>query len=179
MAWSVPLTAVSNSALTAAQWNASVRDNLLETAVAKATTGSGEHFASTGVNSIAARQLVVSSNAAVGTLVSTSYNTGLTGTTAVAVTTTTGVFAVWSIHCRQSSSSAGTNVWTSVNISGSTSITGSDARAISYDQAGEIYHGITVMENGLTAGSNQFTMAYRVSGGTGTFANRRIQVVPY
>lgn len=37
MAWSAPITAVTNATLSAAQWNASVRDNLNETAPAKAT----------------------------------------------------------------------------------------------------------------------------------------------
>ena len=34
MAWTAPMTAVSGSVLTAAQWNTNVRDNLLETAPA-------------------------------------------------------------------------------------------------------------------------------------------------
>ena len=59
MAWTTPLTAVSNTALTAAQWNASVRDNLLMTAPALATT-TGRHFVSTGANTIAER--AISSN---------------------------------------------------------------------------------------------------------------------
>ncbi|GII42264.1 hypothetical protein [Planotetraspora phitsanulokensis] len=40
MAWSAPMTAVANSIFTTAAFNQYVRDNLLETAPAKATTGS-------------------------------------------------------------------------------------------------------------------------------------------
>jgi len=39
MAWNTPMTAVENSLLTAAQFNVHVRDNLLETEAARATTG--------------------------------------------------------------------------------------------------------------------------------------------
>lgn len=51
MAWTTPLTAVSGSILTAAQWNASVRDNLNETAPAKATTAD-RMFVTTGPNAL-------------------------------------------------------------------------------------------------------------------------------
>ena len=57
MVWSTPLTAVANTPLTAAQWNASVRDNFNETAPAKATVG-GRIFASTGPNTIAEREVL-------------------------------------------------------------------------------------------------------------------------
>src|SRR5690606_12967068 len=43
MAWSAPMTAVSGSVFTAAQFNQFVRDNLNETAPARATTA-GAHF---------------------------------------------------------------------------------------------------------------------------------------
>lgn len=51
MAWSTPFTAVDGNAFTAAQFNASVRDNLLETAPAKVTTG-GALMASVGAHEI-------------------------------------------------------------------------------------------------------------------------------
>lgn len=178
MAWSTPLTAVSNASLTAAQWNASVRDTLLETAPAKATA-SGTHFAGTGVNTIAERILKVASFVAVGTTTSTSYTATLTGAPNLSVTATTGTHAVWSISSRQSASISGQNVWSSVAISDATTIASSDAKCISYDQAGEIYHGVTIMENALTAGSNTFTVQQRASSGTCTVGNRRIQVVPF
>ena len=36
MTWTAPMTAVAGAVYTAAQWNTSIRDNLNETAVAKA-----------------------------------------------------------------------------------------------------------------------------------------------
>lgn len=181
MAWTTPLTAVANASLTAAQWNASVRDNFLTTAPALATTA-GSIFAATGTSAIAQRTPDAAGQLGGETTTSTSYTSTLSGgagTAGPAVTVTSGVKALIAFHCRQSTSSAGTNVWTSVAISGATSISASDNWAISYDQTGQLFHGLTYLEEGLTAGSNTFTMSYRVSGGTGTFATRRINVVPF
>ncbi len=181
MAWSTPLTAVSNTALTAAQWNASVRDNLLMTAPALATTA-GSIFAATGTNAIAQRIPSAVATAGSESTTSTTYTATLSGgagTAGPSLTVTTGPKALISFHCRQSASVAGQNVWTSVGISGASSIAASDSWAISYDQAGQLYHGLTYMEPNLTAGSNTFTLNYRVSGGTGTFGQRRLNVVPF
>lgn len=183
MAWSTPLTAVSNTALTAAQWNATVRDNLLTTAPALATVA-GSIFAATGTNAIAQRTpAAAAQTGAAETTTSTTYTgtlSGGAGTAGPSITVTTGPKALISFHCRQSSSVAGTNVWTSVAVSGATTIAANDNWAISYDQAGQIYHGLTYIEPSLTAGSNTFQMQYRVSGGTGTFGTpRRLNVVPF
>ncbi len=181
MAWSTPLTAVSNATLTAAQWNSGVRDNFLETAPAKASVA-GSIFAATGTNAIAQRTPDSAGQNGGETTNNTSYVTTLSGgagTAGPAVTVTTGPKALIAFHCRQSTSVAGTNVWTSVAISGASSISASDNWALSYDQTGQLFHGLTYLEENLTPGSNTFTMAYRVSGGTGTFATRRINVVPF
>jgi len=181
MAWTTPLTAVSNAALTAAQWNASVRDNLAMTAPALAST-SGSIFAVNGTNSIAQR--IPSNTAQLGgeTTSSTTYTSTLSGGAGSAgpsLTVTTGPKALVSFSCRQSTSINGTNVWTSVAVSGATSISASDNWATSYDLNGQLFHGLAYVEGNLTPGSNTFTMSYRVSGGTGTFATRRLSVVPF
>lgn len=182
MSWTTPLTAVASTALTAAQWNASVRDNLLTTAPALATSA-GAIFAATGTNAIAQR--IPSTNNTNGgeTTTSTTYTSTLSGgggTAGPAITVTTGPKALISFHCRQSTSLSTTNVWTSVATSGATTIAASDNWATSMDiVSSQIFHGLTYVEPLLTAGSNTFTMSYRVSGGTGTFATRRINVVPF
>src|SRR5690606_7494615 len=56
MAWSSPMTAVPNTVFTASQYNRFIRDNLMETAVAKATEA-GQYFVVNGINSIAARKV--------------------------------------------------------------------------------------------------------------------------
>lgn len=54
MAWTSPMTAVANTEFTAVQFNTHIRDNLLETAPAKAVNP-GSYFAVSGTNSIAER----------------------------------------------------------------------------------------------------------------------------
>jgi hypothetical protein len=183
MAWTTPLTAVANASLTAAQWNASVRDNLLTTAPALATTA-GSFFATTAANSIAER--IPTANSVTGsaeTTTSTSYTATLSGgagTSGPAVTLTTGPKALIAFHCRQSTSISTTNVWSSVAVSGASAISASDNWALSMDiVSSQIIHGMAYLEPNLTAGSNTFTQQYRVSAGTGTFAARRINVVPF
>lgn len=181
MAWTTPLTAVANASLTASQWNASVRDNLLTTAPALASTA-GSIFAVTGTNSIAQRTPDAQQVLGGETTTSTTYTgtlSGGAGTAGPSITVNTAR-ALVSFHCRQSTSLSTTNVWTSVAVSGASTIAASDNYATSMDiVSSQIFHGLTYLEKGLTAGSNTFQMQYRVSGGTGTFATRRLNVVAF
>ena len=181
MAWTTPLTAVASTALTAAQWNASVRDNLLMTAPALANQA-GSIFAGTGTNTIAQRapgQFAVLGGETTTSTTYTSTLSGGGGTAGPSFPIGTSTKALISFYCRQSTSVAGTNVWTSVAVSGATTIAASDNWATSYDQTGQLFHGIAYVETGLTAGTNTLSMSYRVSGGTGTFATRRLNCVPF
>ena len=85
------MTAVANSVFTAAQFNQFVRDNLNETAPAKATTA-GSHFAGTGLNSIAERLTDTDLVATSQTTISTSYAD--LATVGPTVTATTGPYAI-------------------------------------------------------------------------------------
>jgi hypothetical protein len=179
MAWTTPITAVANAAFTAAQFNASVRDNLLVTPAAIATTA-GSHFATTGANAIAER---IPANAAVAT-VETTTSTVYTNLATVgpAVTVTTGTSVLLGFHCRQSNATLASNCWTTYAVSGATTIAAADGTALSYDSPvanSTAYHGTTFRVTGLTAGSNTFTLQYRVSAGTGTFHNRNLWVLPF
>lgn len=176
MAWSTPLTAVANAALTAAQWNASVRDNLLETAPAKATTA-GRIIVTTGVNTIAERAVLEAYVSASETTVSTTY-ADLT-TTGPAVTLTTGTRALVWMNCQISNSGA-SGSYASHAITGATASAAVDSTAIIADQptgGGLPRYGTCDLRTGLTAGVNTFTMQYRVTAGTGTFQKRRIVVM--
>lgn len=177
MAWITPLTAISTAALTSAQWNASVRDNLLETAPAKATAA-GRIFVSTGANAIAERAI---SSAAVSTSEGTpSTIYAVLTTPGPAVTVTTGAAALVLISSVCSNSTSANNAYASYAVSSATTIAASDDRSTwlySAAAAAAARIGISHLETALTPGSNIFTMQYRVSGGTGTFANRRIIVV--
>lgn len=172
------MTAVSNTVFTAAQFNTHIRDNLNETAPAKATTA-GTIFVASGANSIAER--VPSTNA-----VTTSESTASTSYTDVAtpgpaVTVTTGTKAIVAVTSIVQNSTAGQNSYASYAVSGASTIAASDDRAVIITAAAvnQTLRGAAIyMETALTAGSNTFTMKYRVTGGTGSFQNRRIVVIP-
>lgn len=178
MVWTAPMTAVANTVFTAAQFNTHVRDNLNETAPAKATVA-GTLFVSDGVNSIAER---VPSTAGVTTSESTTSAAYTdVATPGPAVTVTTGTRAIVAVTSIVQNSSASQNSYASYAVSGASSIAATDDRAVIITAAAinQTLRGAAVyMETGLTAGSNTFTMKYRVTGGTGSFQNRRIVVIP-
>lgn len=154
---------------------------MLTTAPALATTA-GSIFAATGTNAIAQRIPVSSGQNGGETTTSTSYTgtlSGGVGTAGPAALVTSGPKALIAFHSRLSTSVGGTNVWVSVGISGATTINANDNWALSVDVTGQIFIGTAYIEHGLNAGSNNCMMQYRVSGGTGTFASRRIDVVPF
>lgn len=179
MAWTAPMTAVAGSVFTAAQFNQHLRDNLAETAPAKATTP-GSLFATTATNQIAERTPAAATTLSQDTTASTSYISTLDlGSSGPALSVTTGVNAIVFL-----SGSLQNNTTFSArmayDISGATTRAGADNRGISvFGVASEgVNTGIAVLEQGLTPGVNTFTATYRVAGGTGTFNSRRLQVIP-
>lgn len=171
------MTAVANSVYTAAQYNQFTRDNLNETAPAKAVNA-GSYMVVSGTNQISERTAATAQVATSETTTSTSY-TAL-ATAGPAVTVTTGVRAVVIVHGDCSNSGTG-SARMSYAISGATSTAASDIKGLSVSgaaSAGVLSSAIS-LETGLTPGSNTFTAQYRVSASTGTFGNRRIVVLPY
>lgn len=178
MAWTTPLTAVSNATLTAAQWNASVRDNLNETAPAKATTG-GSIFVTTGANAIAERAVVGDRVDALETTASTSY--GDLATVGPTVTCTTGPAAIVMFTAQMANSTAGAGCMAYVNITGASAISLGDAGSITHEPGAvnaDTTCTRTILHNPVTAGSNVFTMKYRVLSGTGSWSRRTLVVIP-
>lgn len=177
MAWTTPLTAVANTALTAAQWNASVRDNLNETAAAKATTA-GRIFVSTGANALAERQVTGATVNTSETTTSTTY-TALT-TPGPAVTVTTGPAAVVAISGTCFIDTVGSRVLSSFAVSGATTVASTDNNSFGQDASGigRVLNCSRVhFLSGLTPGSNVFTQQYRVSANTGSFVGRHISLI--
>lgn len=177
MAWSTPLTAVSNSALTAAQWNASVRDNLLETAPAKATTA-GRLIVTTGANAVTERAVVTSTVLTAQTTGSTGY--GDLATVGPSRTVTTGANAIAFISAEIANDTNGVRSFVGVAVSGATTVAASDDDCLRYQVPGAFYshRGMTaIMFDSLTPGANTFTMKYRVDAGTATFQRRRLIVI--
>lgn len=174
MAWSTPLTAVANAALTAAQWNASVRDNLLQTAVAKASAA-GRIIVTNGVNIITERVIADDVVEAADTTTSTSY-VNLANPGPQVVVTTGPLSLVW-INAQISNSGTSTSA-ASIDISLATVSGPVSGRAILCDGGSGAANRYGVCNLlGVNSGSNRYTMQYLVTGGTGTFQKRRMQVM--
>lgn len=176
MAWTAPMTFTSNTVLTAAQLNTHLRDNLLETAPAKATTAAG-YFVTTGMNAIVERVIRQAFVNPTETTTSNSF-TDLT-TPGPAVTAGTGSEALV-LFAAQLTHSAADFSLVSVEVSGASSISPSDDYALASQQ------GTSLMQSGhfmyfsnLVPGTNTFTLKYRVGSGTGSFRRRRIVVMPF
>lgn len=178
ISWTSPFTAIANTPYTAAQHNLYVRDNLNETAPAKATTAGGI-FVATGSNAIAQRIPTADTVAASETTALTSY-TGLS-TPGPTFTVTTGAKAIVCLTAFISNSVAGAHSNVGYVVTGASSISAFDSAALRHesDSANQFVRATAVMfEDGLTPGANTFFMQYRVGSGTGTFANRHMIVIP-
>lgn len=178
MAWTAPMTFVPDSVLTAAQLNTQLRDNMLETAPAKATT-SGGYFVATGLNAIVER---VWASQTILTGESTSSATFVDIATAgPTVTVTTGSRALVLLSCNMLNS--GSNICLmGVDITGATTLSPSDADSMIYEPNTanlEIQGGYVNVYNSLTPGVNTFTAKYKAGAGTATFTRRRLVVLPY
>jgi hypothetical protein len=177
MAYSTPMTAVSSTAFTAAQFNSSVRDNILETPAAKATTA-GRIFVTTGAGAIAERAIDSSTVSTSQTTTSVAYAN--LATTGPAVTVTTGAQALVIGSAFMSSNSIGQKSWISCAVSGATTRAASDATSHEFQVYGsnaEDRGTFVSLFKTLNAGSNTFTMQYRVSAGTTTYQDRELVVV--
>lgn len=173
------MTAVASTVFTAAQFNAHIRDNLLETAPGKATTA-GRIFVATGANAIAER-------AVSGNVVSTSEGTASTSFTdlttpgpSTGITTGTSVIVALTAH--MANSSAGGINYMGVDISGATTSAAADDTSVVHESGAandETRQSAIQLMSGLNAGANTFTAKYRVTAGTGTFKWRRIVVMPF
>lgn len=178
MAWSAPMTAVAGATFTAAQFNQYVRDNLNETAPAKATAAS-QLFVSTGANAITTRTPAQAS-------VSTSESTGTTSftdltTVGPSITATTGTIAMIWFGVRMSVATNDTAASTSVGVTGASTVAAADNWAVTMDgitAGNSVRYGMAHVFSGLTAGSNTFTMKYKAGSSTSTFQHREIIVLP-
>lgn len=172
------MTAVANTIFTAAQFNTHVRDNLNETAPAKATT-SGSLFVATGTNTIAERIPSGQFTAAAETTTSTSFVD--LATVGPSVTVTTGTKAFVYLRAGMENSAANSACHMAFDISGATTSASSLNRAITtagLGAASRMRIGAGIFVDFLVAGSNTFTAKYSVSANTGTFVTRELSVIP-
>lgn len=182
MAWTAPMTAVANTAFTAAQFNTHVRDNLLETAPAKATSGvpNGSYLTKTATNSVLWRSTGTNTVSTSQSSSSTSYTNLSTSGPSVTLATGSIVMVIISGDLQNNSTNS---TFMSVAVSGATTLSASDDRAIRmHDGSGSnprMQASQAFMFTTLNTGTNTFTAKYRVIGGTGTWSNRHMIVMPF
>lgn len=173
------MTAVANTVFSAAQFNTHIRDNLNETAPAKATTASG-YFVATGTNAIAQRIAATDAILSSGTTTSTTYtDLDAPAVTGPSVTVTTGPYALVIVRCAHANSGTG-SARMAYDITGDHTQAAADDRGVHVlGVAGvNVGGGDATLMTTLTPGTNTFTAKYRVSAGTGSFSSRRIIVMP-
>lgn len=179
MAWTAPMTAVAGVVWTSAQFNANVRDNLLQTMPGKATAAN-RIYVTTANNTISERVPSTVQIATSQTTTSTTYaNLATTGPQVATVATGKTALVWFMAQMSHSSSSGETSV--SVAISGATTLAANDDWRLlqsGVTAANDNRHGVTHLFTGLTAGNNTFTMQYRTNTGTATFSNRDLIVIP-
>lgn len=173
------MTAVASSVFTAAQFNTFVRDNLSETAPAKATTP-GSHFVTSDTNQISESTpqaaYISTSEVTTAPLIGAYGDLATTGPTVTVNVQNAAFVAIYSNQL----SSAGIGAWMSYDVSGASSVSATDDRSIQFGSTGGQRAGAAFIQTGLTPGSTTFTAKYRVStSGTATFSVRRIAVIPF
>jgi hypothetical protein len=179
MAWTAPMTAVAGSVFTAAQFNANIRDNLAETAPAKATTP-GAYFTTSATNQITERIAATASVNTSETTTSTTF-TDLT-TPGPAVTVTTGVQALVVFSAEINNNTASQAGRVAVDISGATTIAPDSQKVLRQETNGTAEFqraSVVFLQTGLTPGANTFTLKYSTVGtSTAAFNQRNITVLP-
>jgi hypothetical protein len=148
----------------------------------KDTNATTYYTGSAWTNLVSASSAANDSALTTGTQTTTSGSyTGLT--TATAVTVTTGTKALVIITTEMSHGTNSEQLWASWAVSGATTSASADSRSVFLEtpSTGTLPRVQTFtrgyIQTGLTAGSNTFTMQFKVGGGTGSFGNRSISVV--
>lgn len=180
MAWTAPMTFTANTALTAAQLNAQLRDNMLETLPAKATK-SASHFVVERANKMVERTTEWARVSASESTTSVAF-TDMT-TIGPSVTVLTGNMALIFFSCRLENSSVAGQSCASFAVSGDTTRAALDLTSITIDGLAQANNqwslGMWDLMTDLTPGANIFTMQYRCGGvGTSIASNRFIAVMP-
>lgn len=174
MPWNAPITWTDEQVVTSAQMNGQIRDNMLETAPSKATATSWPQlFSVSGTNTVSPREIKDETVTTAETTTSTSF-TDL-ATVGPGVTLTTGSFALTFPASRVFNSAGGVS-YASVDITGASTSAATDGRGVANQGTNDI-RAASAQLLATTAGSNVFTMKYRVSSGTGTFQSRRLCVM--
>jgi hypothetical protein len=184
MTWTTPFTAVDGVDITAAQWNASIRDNFNETMPGKASgidPSSGlskpAHFVVDGAHEISERWLQSGTVDSVGNTTSTSYNVP-SGTAGPDVPAFCGLYALVTVGSAAVSSNAAGFAYATFDIDGDG---GGDERSVTIQGTNDIRAGFTSLIGTTPNVYNTFKMLFRTSNGayTASFSKRHLVIVPY
>lgn len=177
MAWTAPKTFVDGVPLTADDLNIHLRDNLLETEVAKVKIP-GSYFVSSDTNAVVERTMEEDLTVGAASTSSTSY-INLPNSFGPEVTVETGSSAIVIIGCNLYSSVSpdGMNRM-SFAVSGATIESAIDRYSVAAFGSRAVEATYTSLRTELTPGDNTFTAKYKTSAGTATFSNRRMIVIP-
>lgn len=184
MAWTAPMTAVANSAMTASLYNTQIRDNLRCEAPFLATA-TGQLFVTTEANALAARTISYHEVNTSETTTSSSYTDLTTTGPTVTISEIYGNAAMVWITAELDQNQNDVQAAATVEVSGATSFPASDTRCAIQRDAMPLTNAIQVMGCFLftplsRGGSTTFTMKYRNGGaGTATFQRRRILVLAF
>lgn len=174
------MTFVANTPLTAAQLNTFARDNFNELAPAKATTAASSWFNSTGRNAIAERVIASATVASSQLTTQTNYGNIPGGTVGPSVTVSTGKQVICIISALISPNASDNNGYINVDITGDTTRSPTESTEL-IGVAPTAAHATTTCFigwiDGLNEGVNTFTLKYKTSAGSTTFASRRILIM--
>jgi hypothetical protein len=173
------MTAIAGSVFTASQFNQFIRDNLSETAPAKATVP-GSYFAVSDTNQIAQRTPATATVNVSESTASTSF-VDLT-TLGPQVTVNTGTSALILITAEITNNTASQAGRIGITISGATSETPDGTTVLRQETNGTSEFNRCTMarlHTTLTPGSNTFRMVYAATSGTAAFNFRNIIVMPF
>jgi hypothetical protein len=181
MAWTTPITVATNDLLSAAQYNQSVRDNLMETAPAKAS-GPGNIFTTADTNKLIERDVTSVSIGALESTASFSYGDLDTVGPIVSVNCHAAII-MFSARMRNTNAADGKGAYVAVQVSGTSSAPAADNLCVS---VGGLASASPMRASGMMAftapaeGRYTFTMKYRCQSGypSAQFDQRNLTVIP-
>lgn len=184
MTWTSPMTFVANQVLTAAQVNTFLRDNMLESEMAKATTANG-YFIGNATNSIVQRIPQYAEENGTGTTQSTDFTDLTTANDGPSVTCTTGTQALVFFSAQMWADTSEAQIRMNYDISGDTTRQPADETGLTIDgltgTSQVVQMGQYDVAQNLNPGTNVFTLKYaasRSSPATCSFSGRRLLVLP-
>lgn len=132
-----------------------------------------------GTNWVCVSPIASTSNTT-ATTNSTSYVTTLTGdATAISTTLVTGTTALIQMFSTVQYAAAGAAGYMSISVSGATTLAASDANSAFANAPANAYNftlGRVFVLTGLTAGTNTFTLNYKMGSSTSTWSSRNLVV---